>query len=74
MSRRSRRFALVALVAASVGAHAAELPSRAAKPKADDKARACEIAGERGIALPNGGCVKISGYVSAGVAAGNTKH
>jgi len=70
----SARLALLALLAASVGANAAELPSRAAKPKADDKARVCEIGGERGFAVPGGGCVKISGYVSVGAAAGNVKH
>jgi hypothetical protein len=74
LSARSRRFAWIALVALGISAHAAELPSRTAKPKFDDKARACEIDGERGIALPAGGCVKIGGYLSVGVAAGNVKH
>jgi hypothetical protein len=63
----SPRLAGVALAMIAAGASAAELPSRAEKPKAEDKARACEIDGERGIALPGGGCVKIRGYVSVGV-------
>ncbi len=70
----SARFVVVALIAASLGAQAAELPSRAEKPKAGEKARACEIEGEQGLALPGGGCVKIGGSITVGATAGNIKH
>ena len=63
------RLVAVALLVGAYGAGAAELPSRAAKPKSDGKARSCEIDGERGVVLPGGGCVKIGGYVSVGATA-----
>jgi hypothetical protein len=68
-------LAFIVLIELNFGANAAELPSRATKPlSADQKDRACEIEGERGVALPNGGCVRISGYVSVGVSAEKPKH
>jgi hypothetical protein len=70
---RPRRLALVAFAATALAAHAAELPSRQAKPKPDEKLHTCEIAGERGIALPGGGCMKISGDIDVGVATGNLR-
>jgi hypothetical protein len=71
---RPRRLALAAFAAMAVAANAAELPSRQPKPKPDEKLRRCEIGGERGIALPGGGCVKISGDIDVGVATGNLRH
>jgi hypothetical protein len=63
-----------ALALAASGARAAELPTRLHDPKREPpKARTCEIDGERGVALPGGGCVKVGGYVSVGAAA-NLKH
>jgi hypothetical protein len=59
----------------SFGAVAAELPSRSATTKPPEtKARECFIGGERGFETPGGGCVRISGYVSSQVTAGNVKH
>jgi hypothetical protein len=66
------------LAAAFVCAHtvtAAELPSRNAKStQPDQKVRDCMIDGERGVELPGGTCVRISGYVSSGVSAGTINH
>jgi len=63
-----------ALFSASV-AYAAELPSRNATAKAGaPKARECEIGGERGVELPGGTCMRISGYISAGMTGGTLKH
>lgn len=69
-----RRLALIALAASAVAAQAAELPTRHAKSRPDDKAQACEIDGQRGVELPGGGCMKIGGYVGVGASAGNIKH
>jgi hypothetical protein len=72
---KRRVFALSAAFAFTHSAWAAELPSRNAKAtQADRKAHDCMIDGERGVELPGGGCVRISGYVSTGVSAGNVKH
>lgn len=70
------RRATVLLAAAlwACGASAAELPSRAVKTKApQDKARTCELNGEKGFMTPGGDCVRISGYVSVGVTSGNLR-
>ncbi len=67
-------LALAAALACAQSVSAAELPSRSAKAsQADQKARECTIDGEPGIELPGGTCVRISGYVSTGVSAGNVK-
>jgi hypothetical protein len=71
---KRRVFALAAAFACAHSVWAVELPSRNAKStKADQKARECTIEGEQGVELPGGGCVRISGYVSTGVSAGNVK-
>jgi hypothetical protein len=59
------------IMAATFGAaHAAELPSRDAKPPAQ-KAKRCEIAGQPGILTADGQtCVRVSGYVSSQATAG----
>ena len=69
-----RGLALCAATFWVCGVGAAELPSRAAKAKPAEKLRTCEIAGEQGVLLANGTCVRVSGYVSSGVEAGNVKH
>ena len=70
-----RRFALCAAALWACGAGATELPSRAVKAKPPEvKARECVIAGERGFETPGGVCVRVSGYVSVGVTAGDVGH
>jgi hypothetical protein len=72
---KRRAFTLAVAFACAHSVWAAELPSRSAKAtQADHKARDCMIDGEHGVELPGGGCVRISGYVSTGVSAGNAKH
>ncbi len=69
------RLALILTALFVSGAGAAELPTKIRDPKSEPpKARTCEIDGERGYALPGGGCVRVGGYVSVGVGAGNVKH
>ncbi len=70
-----RAAAAFVVLAALVGAAtAAELPSRGDRAKPTEaKARACEIDGERGVELPGGACVRVSGYVSTGISAGTLK-
>ena len=49
---------------------AAELPTKLAKPKPAAKAEKCEIDGQPGFRVAGSDtCLRISGYVSAGVAA-----
>jgi hypothetical protein len=70
-----RAFALVAVTLWASGAGAAELPSRGVKTKTpEEKAHVCFIDGERGVETPGGMCVRIGGYVSLGVGAGNVRH
>ena len=61
---------LAALLAASVDARGAELPSREAKaPTA--KAKTCTVNGVPGVVMPGSDiCLRLSGSVSASVAAG----
>ncbi len=58
-------------VAASVTA--AELPARYGKAKPPDGLKHCNIGGVAGVWAANGVCVRISGYISAGFAAGHIK-
>ena len=59
-------------ICAPMGARAAELPSRNAKPAETDKAKACTIDGQAGVLLPGSQtCVRVSGSVSAQVTAGS---
>jgi hypothetical protein len=71
---QAKSVLLAASLAAAtfLGAAAAELPTvRAAPPKG---ARKCNIGGMEGVQLPGSTvCVKLGGYVTGGVAAGNTK-
>jgi hypothetical protein len=58
----------------ATAAGAAELPSRAARAKPEEKLRTCEIGGAQGVLLANGTCIKIGGYVSVGATSGSLKH
>ncbi len=69
-------LALAALASFPCAGGAAELPSQAKKPKPPETARAvetCNIGGVVGVVAANGVCVRLSGYISVGVAAGTVK-
>jgi len=71
MCRLTMVLAMVTLGLAS--AHAAELPMRQAKSQAP-AAKSCEINGKPGFLASDGQtCIRLSGYVSGQVAAGNLK-
>jgi hypothetical protein len=54
-------------------ANAAELPTL--KPVKTEHAKSCTIGGMTGVMAPGSDtCVKIGGYVSVGVTAGNVGH
>jgi hypothetical protein len=72
-SERSIVFALVTLLIGAGAAAAAELPSQHNKPKWSEPVKHCDIAGSPGVLAANGVCVRISGYVAAGVGAGRAK-
>ena len=46
---------------------AAELPSQNKKPKPAEALKHCDVAGSPGVMAANGVCVRLSGYVSAGI-------
>ena len=52
-------------------AQAAELPTM--KPAPTAPVKKCNVGGMAGVLVSSGACVKISGYVSGGVAIGNMK-
>jgi hypothetical protein len=63
-------LAVAALALFGVAASAAELPTL--KPKRVEAARKCNIDGMTGMTVPGSNlCVRIGGYISAGVAAGH---
>jgi hypothetical protein len=68
-------FIGVGLFVSIASGSAAELPSRNAKtPPAVAKAQTCEIDGHQGFKLPGSEtCMRVSGYISAGVTSGNLK-
>ena len=69
-------FALVTALLGAIAGQAAELPARNAqstKPKQAEPVRRCDIAGSPGILAANGVCVRMSGYISSGVSAGQLK-
>jgi hypothetical protein len=70
---RSIVFALAAMLMGASAAAAAELPSQNRKPRPSEAVKHCDIAGSPGVLAANGVCVKISGYVAAGVSAGRAK-
>jgi hypothetical protein len=64
---------LTALALASASS-AAELPAQASKKaKPPEAVKHCNIAGFPGMLGPSGICIRMSGYVSAGVGAGQIK-
>ena len=61
---------LAAIVVATAGAQAAELPNGKAAVPAAGRARACNVNGQPGFILPGSDtCVKISGSVEVEVGA-----
>jgi hypothetical protein len=76
VARRVATFAAVALAVSVSFAAAAELPSQAKKGKAEpapQAQRTCNVGGISGVLTADGVCVRLSGYVSTGVAAGQLK-
>jgi hypothetical protein len=74
--RRRVAFALAAAVLGAGAGQAAELPSQRGqtdKPKRTEPAKACNIAGNPGVLLANGVCVRLSGYISSQFTAGQLK-
>ncbi|HYC24937.1 MAG TPA: porin [Roseiarcus sp.] len=60
------------VVAASAGAEAADFSADRAAPV--DYVKACNVGGMAGFVLPGGdACLRISGYVTGGIAAGDLK-
>ena len=58
----------------SASAGAVELPTKLRKQDAPAKAQSCEIDGHEGVLIAgSNACIRISGYVSAGVTGGNLK-
>ena len=56
----------------AIAAQAAELPNMKAAPT--ERVKKCNVGGMAGVLMPGtGACVKIGGYVSGGVEAGNVK-
>ncbi len=61
-----------AAIVAVVGAQAPDLPT--IMPAPAEHLRACYVGGMAGVVVPGGGaCVKIGGYVTGGVEAGNVR-
>jgi hypothetical protein len=72
------KFALccaVSLLAAASFAYGAELPSKNAKPpSAAAAAKTCTVNGKPGVLAGDSGvCIKIGGYISGQIEAGNLK-
>ncbi len=69
--RIDRPFIAFVIMLALMGATAAaELPAQNKKAKPPDPAKHCNVAGSPGILGPNGVCVRMSGYISAGFGGG----
>ena len=66
-------FALAAVLAGVNSADGAELPSQNKKPRPPEAVKHCDIAGSPGVLAANGICVRMSGYVSTRVGAGQLK-
>ena len=66
-------FALAAAFAGAISANGAELPSQNKKPKPPEAVRHCDIGGSPGVLAANGFCVRMSGYISTSVKAGQLK-
>jgi hypothetical protein len=78
-SRAIRRSisAFAAMLTLALSAHAAELPvqskAQAGGAKPTQSVERCNIAGLPGVLGAGGVCVKVSGYISTGVAVGHLK-
>ncbi len=72
-AERRIALAVLAILASFTALSATELPSRNKKPKPPEAPRHCDVVGLPGVMAPNGVCVRLSGYVSAGFAAGRLK-
>ena len=69
-------FALAAALAGAAVGQAAELPTQNAqskKPKQAEPVKLCNIAGAPGILAANGVCVRLTGYLSSVISAGQLK-
>lgn len=72
MRRIAHLTSVLLALASAIAAQAAELPTMKAAPSA--RATKCNVGGMAGVLIPGTNtCVKISGYVSGGVEAGNVK-
>ena len=72
LSTRMILLGFVAAVAAAAGAGGAELPTIRHAPA--EHYKACEIGGMKGYLLPGSEtCLRVSGYISGGVAIGNLR-
>ncbi len=66
-------LAVVAMLMGMRAAGAAKLPSQNKKPKPAETAKHCDVGGSPGVLAANGVCVRITGYISTGVNAGQVK-
>jgi hypothetical protein len=69
-------FALAFALLGAIAGQAAELPAQntqSKKPKQAEPVRHCDIAGSPGVLTADGVCVRMSGYISTGVGAGQLK-
>jgi hypothetical protein len=69
-------FALAVALLGAIAGQAAELPAQntqSKKPKQAEPVKHCDIAGSPGIVAATGVCVRMSGYISTGVSAGQLK-
>ena len=69
-------FALAVALLGAIAGQAAELPAQNAqnkKRKQPEPVRHCDIAGSPGVLAENGVCMRMSGYISTGVGAGQLK-
>ena len=67
---RSFACALLLAVLGAAAGHAAELPAQNKKPTKAEPAKTCDVAGNPGVQVANGVCVRLSGYVSSQFSAG----
>jgi hypothetical protein len=65
-------IAFAAILVAAAVASAAELPTM--KPRRTEHYKTCNVGGMSGFLIPGSDtCVKLGGYVSGGIEAGNAK-
>jgi hypothetical protein len=71
-----RWAAFAAALLGAITVQAAELPSQRGqthKSKRTEAARTCNIAGNPGVLMENGVCVRLSGYMSSQFSAGQLR-